>query len=135
MKISSEKKKLLLDEIRFVLGKMKEQEDPKTKLYYFTAIYGIMHRIFNLEFAPDLIFIHFVLKSTFEQINLKLHDPEKVVGIPDGLFDKLVEATAELLNVIEDNKNPYEVLKRFAVLGYATGGNGYYLYEKGLLKL
>ena len=135
MKISRDSRNKLLDEIRFVLGKMKEQEDPRNKLYYFTAIYGMMHRIFNLEYAPDLIFAHFVLRSTFDQINLKLHDPEKVVGIPEGLFDKLFEATAELLDVIENNKNPYEVLTRFVVLGYATGGNGYYLYEKGLLKL
>ena len=135
MKISADSKKKISEEIRFVLGKMKEQEDPKSKLYYFTAIYGMMHRIFNLEYAPDLIFAHFVIKSTFDQINLKLHDPEKIVGIPEGLFDKLFEATTELLNVLDTNKNPYEVLKQFVLLGYATGGNGYYLYEKGLLKL
>jgi hypothetical protein len=135
MKLSKQSKNKLAKEIRFVLEKIKGDEDPKAKLYYFSAIYGIMSRIFNLEYAPDLIFAHFVLSSTYNQINSRLQNPDKVIKIPDELFDKLIDATSELLEVIENNKNLYEVLKKFTLLSYVTIGNGYYLYQKGLLKI
>lgn len=137
MKLSKQSKNKLTQEIRFVLNKMKGNDDPKIKLYYFSAIYGIMNRIYNLEYAPDLIFAHFVLSSTYNQINssLQVSDKDKVIKIPDELFDKLIDATSDLLDVIENNKNLYDVLKKFSLLGYVTMGNGYYLYQKGLLKL
>jgi hypothetical protein len=135
MKISADSKKKLIDEIKFVLEKMKGEEDPSKKLYYFSAVPGIMNRIFNIEYAPDLIFAHFVLSTIQGQINARLHVPDTVIQIPKELYDKLFSATSEFLDVLEKNKNPYEVLKKFALLGYVTGGNGYYLYQKGLLKL
>ena len=135
MKITEENKKKLISEIKFVLEKMKEATDPNNKLYYFSAIFGIMNRIYNLESAPDLVFAHFVLVSTHREISARLHDPEKVIELPEGFFDKLYEATAELLDVIEKKKNPYEALRQFVLLGYITTGNGYYLYQKGLIKL
>lgn len=114
---------------------MKATEEPKSKLYYFSAIYGMMQRIFNLEFTADLVFIHFVINSAYNLINSRLESPDKVIKIPENLFDKLIEATEELSNSIEKNVDLYEVLKKFILLGYTTTGNGYYLYQKGLFKI
>jgi len=135
MKISDENKKKLIEEIEFVIEQMKNEEDPKAKLYYFSAVYGIMPRIFNIEYNSDLIFAHFVISSTYNRINSRLDNPDKAIKIPDDLFDKLIELTKELLDVIKKNKSLYEVLKKFTLLGYVTLGNGYYLYKKGLLKI
>jgi len=135
MKLSEANKELLVNEIKFVLERMKKEEESNSKLYYFSAMYGIMHRIFNLEYSPDLIFAHFVLSSTYSQINARIQNPDKTIKIPDELFEKLEEATEELLNTIKKNQNLYTVLKKFTLLGYVTIGNGYYLYQKGLLKL
>jgi len=135
MKLSAANKAKLVEEIRFVLEKLKSETEPASKLYYFSAVYGVMNRIFNLEYAPDLIFAHIVINAAHSQINARLRDPDKVIQLPIELFDKLSDATVALLEVIEKDKNPYEVLKKFALLGYVTGGNGYYLYQRGLLKL
>lgn len=135
MKISTENKKKLIDEIKFVLAQMKSEENPKSKLYYFSGAYGILDRIFNIEFDPDLVFAHFVLSSTYNIINSRLEITGKVVEIPENLFDRLFEITEELLTAIKQEKNLYEVLKKFMLLGYITTGNGYYLYKKGLLKI
>ena len=135
MDISAETKAKLVSEIEFVLERMKQESDITGKLYYFSAVFGIMNRIFNLEYSSDLIFVHSILSATHAQINARLQTPEKAIPLPPEVPDKLFDATAELLEVIEKDGNPYEVLKKFAVLGYVTGGNGYYLYQKGLLKL
>ncbi len=135
MKLSTANKKKLIEEIEFALNSMKVAEDPETKLYYFSAVYGVMPRIFNIEYDPNLVFIHFVVNATYNNINSRLKNPEKVVKIPDDLFEKLENTTNELLNTLKQNKNLYEVLKKFILLAYVTSGNGYYLYQRGLLKI
>lgn len=135
MKLSKENKKKLIDEIRFVIGQMKQQEDPETKLYYFSAIFGIMPRIFNIDFNEDLIFAHFIISSMHNNINQRIKNPDKVIKLPDELFDRLLAITEELLVAIEKDQNLYDVLKKFTLLGYVTIGNGYYLYKKGMLKI
>jgi len=135
MNLDKTYKEMLIKEIKFVLKKMKEEKEPKEKLYYFSAIFGIMHRIYNLEYSSDLVFTHFVLSSIHSQINSRIQIPDDTIKIPDELFQKLEETTGKLLSAIEKDENLYEVLKKFTVLGYVTIGNGYYLYQKGQLKL
>jgi len=135
MKIKKENRKSIVDEIRFSIEKMKEAEDPKAKLYYFSAVYAVIHRIFNIDYDDDLVFIHFVLLSTYNNINARLQNPDPIIKMPEDFFDKLIADTEELLGVIEMEGNPYEVLRNFILLAYITGGNGYYLYKKGLLKI
>jgi hypothetical protein len=133
MKLSAANKKILVNEIKFSIEKMKETEDPKTRLYFFSAIYGIISRIFNLEFSSDLVIAHIILNTVHESINLRLVNPDKVIQIPKEVLDALITASEELKDVIEKNKNMYEVLKKFSLLAFVTSGNGYYLYQKKLL--
>jgi hypothetical protein len=135
MKLSKENKALLTKEIEFVIKKMSEEEDPKSKLYYFTAVHGMMSRIFNIDYSDDLNFVQIILNYAYSQINTRIQDPDKIVRIPDVLFDKLAEALKELLEKIEKGSNLYEVLKKFALIGYVATGNGYYLYQRGALKI
>ncbi len=137
MNIKKENRKSIIDEIKFSIEKMKDKEndDPKAKLYYFSAVYAVIHRIFNIDYDDDLVFIHFVLLSTYNNTNARLQNPDPIIKIPDDYFDKLIAATEELLGVIVMDGNPYEVLRKFILLAYVTGGNGYYLYKKGLLKI
>lgn len=135
MKISVLHKKKIVSEIKFVVEKMKSEEDPKRKLYYFSAIYGVISRIFNIEFDSDLVFAHMVTNAVYSTINSRLANPDKVIQLPEEIFDKLIAITEELQDVIEKDKNPYEVLKKFSLLGYVTTGNGYYLYKKGIFKI
>jgi len=135
MKINVDNRKRLIEEIKFVIKKMKEEKEPKNKLYYFSAIDGSMSRIFNVEFVPDLVFIHLVLTATYSNLNARLANPDKVIQIPKEVFDKLIITTEELQNAIEKNEDLYAILKKFSLLGFIASGNGYYLYQKGLLKI
>jgi len=135
MKISEKNKKKLLREIKFVIDRMKEEKDPKSKLYYFTAIYGAMSRVFNEEFIPDLIFAHVILNAVYSNLISRIDNPDDVIKLPENIFNKLQTTTEELYNTIEKNKDLYEPLKKFSLLTFVTTGNGYYLYKKGLLKI
>jgi len=135
MKLSKQNKKTLIDEIKFALEKMQASKDPNSIMYYFSAVYGVMHRIFNIEYDSDLVFTHFIISSIHSQINSRIQVQDQVIKLPDNFFDKLIEITGALLDVIKNDKDLYEVLKKFTILGYITIGNGYYLYQKGLLKI
>lgn len=135
MKLSNANRDLITSEIKFSLEKMKEEKDDKVRLYYFSAVYGIMQRIFNLEYSPDLIFAHFVLNSTYNSVNMRLLNPDQVIKLPENLMDKLIKYTEELLDAIENDRDLYDILLKYTLLGYVTKGNGYFLYQKGLLKI
>ena len=60
---------------------------------------------------------------------------EKVVYLRGEHFKKLSAITKELGKRIEKDKDISETLKKFAILSYSLTGNGYYLEQKGLLKI
>ncbi len=135
MKVSESHKKKLIEEIKFVIEKMKSEEDFKTKLYYFSAIYGTMEKIFNIEYNSDLVFAHMVISSTYNTLSARLSMQDRIVQLPPKIFDKLTAVTEELKNTLEKNGNLYNVLKKYAILGLVTSGNGYYLYQRGIVKI
>lgn len=135
MKIQPDTRKKLIDEIKFIINKMEKEDDPKQKLYYFSGIHGVLSRIFNFEYDPELVFAHVILNFAYNSIQARLAQEEKIIKIPDELFDKLVVTSKEFLHKIEKNESLCDALQKFAVMAYLTTGNGYYLYEKGLLRL
>jgi len=55
--------------------------------------------------------------------------------IPEGLFNFLAQSLQDLADVIAKDGDVTPHLKKIAIAAYATTGNGYYLYQKGILKL
>lgn len=136
MKISDNTRKELVKEIDFVIKKMTQTPDPAGKLYFFSGIYSAFQRIFNSEFDPELVLGHIILNVTYNNINTIIERGlETVVKIPDDFFDKLVDITKKLSKKVKKNESIYDVLEQFAVLSYLATGNGYYLYQKGLLQV
>jgi len=138
MKITTGMKKLLLDEIDYVIKNMKSTQEPGKKLYYFSAIYGCALRIINIEFDPELAFIHHVTNMAYGQINASLSSVNKTgatATIPENIFESLEKALADLGKAIEANQKTYPILERIANIAYSSSGNGYYLYLKGILEL
>ncbi len=139
MKLSAKNKKILTDEFKFVVERMEEEKAPAKKLYYFSAVHGVLPRVFNVEFNPELVLMHLVLSATHSTLNDRLmsikRGEEEVIEIPEAVFEQLTKATRELLLRLEQSRTTYEVLQKFANIAYMTTGNGYYLYQKGVLRL
>jgi hypothetical protein len=141
MNISKQYKEIIVEELKSIAKKMTETSDITEKIYFFSATYSIMNRIFNLEFSPTLVLIHMVLQNAYlsisERVNASITGRDKAVKIPSGLFDVLQEKILDLAEIInKDNKNELFInLQEIANISYSTTGNGYYLFQKGMLKI
>lgn len=139
IKIPLELKRRLVEEFKFIERKMREEKDVRRKLYYFSATYGEVFRILNMAYDPQLVFMHFVLNGAYATMDGLLtrieQGVERVIRFPENYFEKLVEMVGKLTELIENDKDTYEILQKIAVLTYTITGNGYYLYQKGVLKI
>lgn len=141
MNISDHYKDLIVNEFRKVAIGMKDANYASKKIYWFSATFGIVHRILNLEFDDTLVCIHVILNATYNLINARADNikrsTEAAIDFPKNLFENLQETIVELSDNIENN-NELEIFKnlqKIAKIAYATTGNGYYLYLQGKLQL
>lgn len=139
MELSDQYRKLLVKEIDFVLKSMNENKDALEILYYFSGIHGMIHRVLNIEFHPELVHAHFVLQTTNESLRQNIMSAQRGEianpRVSDEHIKKLIEFTKALANRIRQKKSIDDVLKKFILLAYSTSGNGYYLVKKGLFKV
>jgi len=141
MNISKQYKEIIIEELNNVAIKMKESDDITEKMYFFSAAYGMVHRIFNLEFNPTLVLIHTILNTAYSTISGRIEaatrGQDRAVKIPKRLFDGLQETIMDIAdNISKDDENElFKNLQKIANLGYSTTGNGYYLFQKGMLKI
>ncbi|MBW2595706.1 MAG: hypothetical protein JRC93_06970 [Deltaproteobacteria bacterium] len=138
MKISPKMKNQIIEEIEHVVYNMEKSHNPIEMLYYFSAIHGLINRIFNMEYDPELVFMHHVLSAVHTGFVSRMDAMQKgdsAIVLDDSYFKKLISLSINLKDTISENSNVYDTLKEFIILLYATTGNGYYLKHKGLLKI
>ena len=138
MEISAKNKKILVNEIRTVVEYMSGNNDARQKMFFFSAVFGVVNRIMNIECDPELVFVHQVTNAAYNIINTNLImaiQGQTTPTIPTPVFDKLQEVLEDLATYIEEGKKTYPVLQRISNLAYSTSGNGYYLFLKGLLEI
>ena len=114
---------------------MNESKNLDEALYYYSGTRAFIQRIFNLEFDPHLIFIHFVLNNTFTTIAGFVDQIKKrttIIPINIDFFHKLSKLLGDLAQCIDKKELTYEVLEKVCVLTYSITGNGYYLQQKGV---
>ena len=141
MILSEEKRTIIINEFNKVHGLMKNTNDISEKLFYFSASYAMVSRVFNIEFDPLLILIHSVLQTTYSKINSFVssisNKQNMFFTIPKNYFDILENTFKELIQSVENNDDDkiYRDLQKLSTLGYIATGNGNYLYKKGSIKL
>jgi hypothetical protein len=63
MNLSENIKKALINEIQIVREKMKGEENPSKKMFFYSGIYSEISRLFNREWNPQLQFMHMILNA------------------------------------------------------------------------
>ena len=130
----------LAKEYRYAVTKMQDSPQPSKKLFYFSIFYGEPQRIINWEWDRDLVLIYIVSQYTFNAVTALINPP--AVGTHpieyEKVFTALTQAASDLTeyfeNKEENTEKLHQILGRFTEIGYASTGNGSYLYEKGLIK-
>lgn len=139
MKISNQMKETLTEEFKYALGKMRESKNIQEKNYFFSATYGAAHRILNIEYDDELLFMHNVLTAAYSSINQRIMAGSQGVDIsihiPGPMFSSIEESLEKMIDSINKGENTYDALMRISNAAYSTTGNGYYLYVKGILKI
>jgi hypothetical protein len=139
MKLSKTMTNRLVEELKYAAGQMQKTEIIEEKLYYFSAVYGMAQRVLNFEYSSELVCIYQVTQLAYTQIQARIglakSGKDSAIGIPSQLFNILTDLVKELASSIEKEEPFYPVLEKMMVLSYTTNGNGYYLLQKGLLKL
>jgi hypothetical protein len=137
--LSPQMKKILLDEFRYSVEKIEKTPDPIQKLFFFSATFGAIQRVFNIEYDTDLVFAHFVLSETYGAFMSRFRalkdNQDTAVPVLVEQIERLTTLVKELAKKVEGDKEITDTLKKFVVLAYTTTGNGYYLYDKGVLKI
>jgi hypothetical protein len=139
MAISINNRQIIANEFKFIAGKIRSEKELPRKIYYFSGTFGMIQRIFNIDYDINLVLLHTILQDTHRGLNnllsMIISGNEKVITLPPGLFDSLADVVEELGNTIVNDKDIMPSLEKIAAIGYVTMGNGYYLYQKGILKV
>jgi hypothetical protein len=138
MKLKAEHKKAVLDEFAFAAQRMKETEAFDQKMFYFSSTYGVISRIFNVEFLPQLVMAHLIMSTAHGNILARINamkGGDTTVVLEKAFFEKLTLAVEEFAARVKKDEDAYDVIEKIALLTYVTTGNGYYLLQRGLLKL
>ncbi len=137
MNLSSEMKTVFVNELKLVVENMRKSKTIPEKMYYFSASFGMAQRIFNIEYDPELNFIHNVIHASYGFINNTLQTISKgqsIPTLPPELFPRIEESIDELIALIEADQPIYQTLQKISNLGFSASGNGYYLYQKGMIE-
>lgn len=139
MKVSVRNRKIITDEFKYVAKQIRKEKQLNRKSYYFSAAYGVVNRIFNIEFDPTLVFIHHILQSAHSLINTTVDristGQETTIQISEVHFEGLAEALETLSDKIDKDKDVGPTLQKISNIAYSATGNGYYLCQKGMLKI
>ncbi len=138
MVLTGKFREVLTNEIEYVLEKMSKEDALEKKLFYFSAVHGTINRIFNLNFDEDLVYISYILSETHSAFARRLTENKKgnvVICLTAEHMKSLENLLRELKENIIKKGDIDNTMKKFVLLAYSTAGNGYYLFQKGLLKI
>jgi hypothetical protein len=139
IQISMENKKKLIEELKFISNKFENEHTLKGKSFYLSAVHPLLNRIINLEFDDELMLLNFVfqgLHGIFDNLIIKIEQGiEKIITIPEEFLPELTKLLNEIANAIEKKKDLYPYAQRASLFAQVLTGNGFYLYQKGVLIL
>lgn len=135
MKISPNYRNILADEIKIVRTKIDQENDPRKKIFYYSALYGMTRRIFNFEFDPQLQFIDYILNTTHNTMLTRiaaLMAGDTSIPVTNDFYINLNKCLEQLEGRIRANEDTYDILEKIVNLTSTIDGNGYFLVQKGV---
>jgi len=139
VELNEDLKRYLVAEFRRANEMIKVAPEASAKNYFFSAVYGAVFRVLNIEYSKELVLLHLVLQQTYQAVASRLtavqQQKDFPIELPSDFFERLTAIVDELAHKIEADEDLTDGLKSMAQMDYVTTGNGYYLYQTGRFKL
>lgn len=142
LRLPEEVRNRLTDEISFAADRMSEEGVGLRKLYFFSAVFGVVGRELNHHWDPKLALIYQVTNLSYQQINSRLQQiaaGDTTLPVGRDILGALDVATQQLARLLKQEEildpDLLRILGSMAELSYATTGNGHYLLTRGRIRL
>jgi len=131
-------RKELVTELRKIADLMEKEKNPEKKIFYFSAGYGITSRTYRYSFSSEILLADLILNAGYQSLYdrlQRLKSGETTVPLDDMVFKKIEEGLWDLAKAIETDKPIQKSLEKILTASFSASGPGYYLKEKGMIKL
>lgn len=129
MKLPQQIKENVLNELEFIIKKMREETDIAKKIYFYSAVSGALERAIRFCADNELLIAQAIMDLSLRLINdrvnrLKMGDT--AVPLSESSLDQLIESVLELRQAIEEDKTVYPALEKTMEIAYVSTGPGFY---------
>jgi len=138
MNIDNKHKEILTKEFDYAYEKMKTAADPEEILYYYSAFFNMINRIYNIQFSEDLLFAFFTMENAYKFIIERIQiikSGQRQVDFDERFGAKFLEIIKKLKDGFFQKTKRLAALQELVTLAYTTTGNGYYLTGKGEINI
>lgn len=129
MKLPPELKKKVLDELEFIIKKMKEEGDLSRKVYFYSAVRGTLERTTRHYFDRELLVAHIIADASYQIINDRINrikSGDINVPITVSLLNELTEGVSKLRQAVEKDEVVYPAIEKIIEVTYMATGPGFY---------
>jgi hypothetical protein len=129
MNLPQQLKKNLLNELDFVITRMREESDLAKKIYFFSAVNGALERASRFYFDRELLVAHAIMTVSYNTINDRVNHlrmGDITVPFAENLVDQLIASVSDLKQAVEENKAVYPALEKVMEIAYMATGPGFY---------
>lgn len=129
MKLPQQLKKNLLNELDFIIKRMKEEPDLAKKIYFYSAVNGALERASRFYFDRELLVAHAIMTLSYNTINdrvSRLRMGDVVVPFTDNLMEQIIASVSDLKQAVEEDKAVYPALEKAIEATYMATGPGFY---------
>jgi hypothetical protein len=119
----------VLDELEFVIKKMKEEPDLVKKLYFYSAVKGSLERASRFCLDRELLVTQLITDISYAMINDRINHlkaGDTVIPFTEDLLVKLIEGVSELKQAIETDQATYPAVEKILEVAYVATGPGFY---------
>ncbi len=106
------------------------------RMYFMSATFGALNRVFNFEYDTRMVFAHSVLQSAHQAIISLITPGNPNAGWLDpATLDSLADMIEDLGESLVTDQSIESVLAEITELGFLMTGNGHYLHIRGVASI
>lgn len=129
MNLPQQLKNNLLNELDFIIARMREEPDLAKKIYFYSAVNGALERASRFYFDKELLIANAIMTLSYGIINDRanhLRMGDTIVPFPENIVDQLIASVSDLKQAVEENKAVYPALEKTMEVTYMATGPGFY---------